>query len=134
VAILTGANGALQWNCQTVARCRSWSITISRDMLDDTPLNAYDRTYIEGLRGANGTAVILYDPANASANEIMDRILTNGGIADPLGLILSTTTMKTVSCYAFINQASIVKAVREATAVSLSFTVSGLIYDPLSDT
>ena len=78
MAVLTGFEGALYhgvvqetteadgsitetvtWT--QVAHVRNWSITVTRDVLETTGLGDGDRTYVQGLRGATGTATILYD-------------------------------------------------------------------------
>ena len=53
MAILTGANGELRYNGIRVAKCRNFSIDISRDALETTNLGVFDKTYVEGLRGAS---------------------------------------------------------------------------------
>ena len=44
-----------------IAHVRNWSVTVTRDVLETTALGDGDRTYVQGLRGATGTATILYD-------------------------------------------------------------------------
>ena len=75
MAVLTGFEGALYHGVVTenedgdessvvwtqVAHVRNWSITVTRDVLETTGLGDGDRTYVQGLRGATGTATILYD-------------------------------------------------------------------------
>ena len=74
MAVLTGFEGALYHGVTTtdaggnetttwveVAHVRNWSITVTRDVLETTSLGDGDRTYVQGLRGATGTATILYD-------------------------------------------------------------------------
>ena len=60
MAVLTGAQGALS-NGSTVAKVRSWSLTVNRDALEDTCIGSDDRSYVKGLRGASGNATVLYD-------------------------------------------------------------------------
>ena len=61
MGVLTGFEGALYYGDKQVAHCRNWSITVTRDALETTSLGDGDRTYTLGLRGATGTATILYD-------------------------------------------------------------------------
>jgi predicted MarR family transcription regulator len=94
-------------------------------MLDDTDLSVWDRTYVEGKRGAGGTAVLLYDPSNATATTIINRILTNNAAADALALVLNTKTNKNIAYNVRINSAAVVMATREAVAVTIGFTATG---------
>jgi hypothetical protein len=127
MAVLTGATGALTRNGQTFSRCRSWSLDVTKDALEDTCLGVYDRTYIEGLRGATGSAVVLYDPDDAVAVSLFNRILTNESYVDTIGFVLSTRTNKKLECNALITSQSTPMSVGEAVAVSISFQVTGPI-------
>lgn len=127
MAVLTGANGSLTFGGQTVARCRSWSLDISRDALDDTCLGSFDRTYIEGLRGATGSAVILYDPESPTAASLLNRILQNGATSDDIGFVLNTATSQKLECAALITSQSTPMSTGEAVAISVSLQVTGPI-------
>jgi hypothetical protein len=100
---------------------------VTKDALEDTCLGVYDRTYIEGLRGATGSAVILYDPDDAAAVSLFNRILDDSGTADPIGFVLSTRTNKKLECNALITSQSTPMSVGEVVAVSISFQVTGPI-------
>lgn len=127
MAVLTGATGALTRNGQTISRCRSWSLDVAKDALEDTCLGVYDRTYIEGLRGATGSAVVLYDPEDVAAVSLFNRIFSNGSSADPIGFVLSTRTNNKLECDALITSQSTPMSVGEVVAVSISFQVTGPI-------
>jgi hypothetical protein len=127
MAVLTGANGAFTFNGQTVGRCRSWSLDISRDALEDSCLGSYNRTYIEGLRGATGSAVILYDPTNVVVASLLNRILQNGATSDDIGFVLNTATSQKLECAALITNQSTPMSTGEAVAISVSLQVTGPI-------
>ena len=61
MSVLTGFEGALYYDNVQVANCRNWSITVNRDALEITALGDGDRVYSPGLRGATGSATVLYD-------------------------------------------------------------------------
>ena len=87
MAVLTGFEGALYLQKAGLKlrprQLRNWSITVTRDVLETTGLGDGDRTYVQGLRGATGTATILYDDeVDAESeydlwNEIFRRINCN---------------------------------------------------------
>ena len=127
MAVLTGANGALTWEGQVVARCRSWSLDISRDALEDTCLGTLNRSYIEGLRGATGSAVILYDPSNYIVVALLNRILQDDVASNAVGFVLNTRASQKLACNALITSQSTPMSIGEATAVSISLQVTGPI-------
>ena len=127
VAVLTGANGALTWEGQVVARCRSWSLDITKDALEDTCLGSFDRTYIEGMRGATGSAVILYDPSNPVVVSLLNRILQDESASNAIGFVLNTRANQKLECKALITSQSTPMSIGEATAVSVSLQVTGPI-------
>lgn len=127
MAVLTGANGALTWEGQVVARCRSWSLDISRDALEDTCLGSFSRTYIEGLRGATGSAVILYDPSNSTVIAMLNRILQDEEDSSAIGFVLNTRASQVLECRGLITSQSTPMSIGEATAISVSIQVTGPI-------
>lgn len=127
VAVLTGANGALTWQGQVVARCRSWTLDIAKDALEDTCLGSFNRTYIEGLRGATGSAVVLYDPSDSTVVSLLNRILQDEVDSNAIGFVLNTRANQTLECNALITSQSTPMSIGEATAVSISIQVTGPI-------
>ena len=127
MAALTGANGSLTWEGQVVARCRSWSLDITKDALEDTCLGSFDRTYIEGLRGATGSAVILYDPAESTVISLLNRILQNESDSNAIGFVLNTRANQVLECSGLITSQSTPMSIGEATAISISIQVTGPI-------
>lgn len=95
--------------------------------MDDTCLGTFDRTFIEGLRGATGSVVILYDPTNATVVSLLNRILENEGDTDDIGFVLNTATNQRLECSALITSQSTPMSTGEAVAVSVSLQVTGPI-------
>ena len=84
MTVLTGADGQLLVGTTAIAKCRDWSLTIAKDAVEDTCLASTDRTYVEGLRGTTGSATLLYDPGNLTANKLLNTILLNDGVTQEL--------------------------------------------------
>ena len=74
MAVLTGADGQLLYGSTAFAKVRDFALSVSKDALEDTCLSDTDRSYIEGLRGTTGSATLLYDPNNATANKFLNTI------------------------------------------------------------
>ena len=129
MTVLTGADGQLLYNETALAKVRDWSITVNKDALEDTCLGDYDRTYIEGLRGATGSATILYDPSRSSANNLLNTIFATDGEDTRLTFKMNRKNYPdgggTFVCQGFLTSVSPSVSVGDAQAVSVSFQVSG---------
>tara|TARA_R100000951_G_scaffold15948_1_gene12559 strand:+ start:1434 stop:1829 length:396 start_codon:yes stop_codon:yes gene_type:complete len=127
MAVLTGASGSLRFRGSTVGRCRDWSVSISRDALEDTTIGAYERTYIPGLIGATGSATILYDPTEYQVRELLNSIFENESGDKGVEFIFDKRESKSFSCKAFVTSVSQSVSVGDVQAVSVSFQITGPI-------
>lgn len=126
MAVLTGAQGALKYEGRTVAKCRSWSLTINRDALEDTCIGTDDRTYVKGLRGASGNATVLYDPSDTNGTALLNSIFDNAA-SDDVQFVFNDPAGSSFSCTALLTTVNPSVSVGDVQAVSLSFQVSGPI-------
>lgn len=128
MAVLTGKNGALQWNGATVGKVRSWSLSINKDALETTSLGLSDRTYTPGLRGSTGSAELMYDPNEGQAAALLNSILSNdASVAQSVGFVLDQAGGKTLGCTAFLTGASPSVSVGDIQVCSVTFQVSGAL-------
>ena len=125
MAVLTGANGALRYEGRTVAKCRSWSLSVSRDALEDTCIGTDDRSYVKGLRGASGSATVLYDPNDTVGVSLINSIFDNNA-SDAVEFVFNTSGGQ-FKCTALLTTINPSVSVGDVQAVSLSFQVSGPI-------
>ena len=129
MAVLTGADGQLLYGSTAFAKCRDWSITVTKDALEDTCLSDTDRTYVEGLRGMTGSATLLYDPSNATANQFLNSILETEGDSEEITFKMNRKGYPdgggTFKCTGFLTSVSPSVSVGSVQAVSVSFQVSG---------
>lgn len=127
MAVLTGANGQLLFGGSPAGCVRNWSLTITKDGLETTCLGEDDRKYRPGLRGATGTADILYDPTGP-AGGVFNTILDNFNEVDTdLAFVLSTTDGKQIGGKGMITSITANVAVGELQAASVTFQISGPI-------
>ena len=77
MTVLTGADGELRYEGRKISKCRNWSITVDRPLIDTTSLADYDRNYRPGIRSANGTATCLYQPNDAQLIKLLNSIFDN---------------------------------------------------------
>ena len=126
MAVLTGANGSLRYQGDTCAKVRDWSLSINRDALEDTCVGQNDRTYIKGLRGASGSATVLYDPDDAPSRFLLNSIFNNAA-SDDVEFVFNNAANGRFQCTAFLTSVSPSVAVGDVQAASVSFQVSGVI-------
>jgi len=134
MSVLTGADGQLVYGSDAFAKCRDWSITVTRDAYENTCLGDFDRTYVEGLRGSTGTATLLYDPANKTANTFLNTIFSTFGEDDydaPEELIFKMNRKNypdaggTFKCSGFLTSVGQSVSVGDVQAVSITFQING---------
>ena len=126
MAVLTGANGSLRYQGNTCAKVRDWSLNINRDSLEDTCIGADDRSYVKGLRGASGSATVLYDPDDAASRTLLNSIFNNNS-SDDVEFVFDNAANSRFQCTAFLTSVSPSVAVGDVQAASVSFQVSGPI-------
>jgi len=131
MAVLTGADGQLKYNNRSIAKVRDWSLNVTKDAIEDTCLGVNDRTYVEGLRGATGTASLLYDPSQSTANDLLNSIFQTEGESAEVTFVMNRNNYAngggTFICNGFITNVSPSVSVGAAQAVSVTFQVSGPI-------
>ena len=125
MAVLTGANGALKYEGRTVAKCRSWTLSINRDALEDTCIGTDDRSYVKGLRGASGSATVLYDPSDTNGVALLNSIFDNTASDDVVFVFNGSSGQ--FKCTALLTTVNPSVSVGDVQAVSLGFQVSGPI-------
>lgn len=100
---------------------RDASINISRDTLETTNLGESSRAYVAGLRGATGSATLLYE--NSLLDDVYAKINT-----DSQGTITATltlTTGKTISGSVLITSVGSTVTVGDVTSTNVAFTFTG---------
>ena len=100
---------------------RDASIDISRDTLETTNLGESSRTYVTGLRGASGSATLLYE--NSLLNDVYAKINTDSQSA--ITATLQLTTGKTISGSVLITSVGSTVTVGDVTSTNVAFTFTG---------
>ena len=100
---------------------RDATVDIARDALETTSLNEYTRSYITGLRGATGSATLLYE--NSLLNDVYAKIN-----ADAQSAITATLTLdsgKTISGSVLITSVGSTATVGNITRTNVAFQFTG---------
>lgn len=123
--VLTGADGQLKYQGAIVGKVRDWSITVTKDALEDTGIGDYDRSYVQGLRGTTGSATVLYDPSNVQASVFLNSVFANAEGTETVDFVFNRLDNKSFKCNGFVTSVSPSISVGSVQAVSISFQVSG---------
>lgn len=70
MATLTGNDGAILVNSQSVANVRSFSVEMSSDTIETTIMGNDNRTYVKGLGSFSGSCDIYFDPSEFSGSDV----------------------------------------------------------------
>jgi hypothetical protein len=100
---------------------RDATIDIARDVLETTNLGESSRTYETGLRGATGSATLLYE--NSLLDDVYAKINTDSQGA--ITATLTLTTGKTISGSVLITSVGSIVTVGDVTSTNVAFTFTG---------
>jgi hypothetical protein len=100
---------------------RDASIDISRDTLETTSLGESSRVYATGLRGASGSATLLYE--NSLLDDVYAKINTDS--QGSITATLTLTTGKTISGSVLITNVGSTVTVGDVTSTDVAFTFTG---------
>jgi hypothetical protein len=100
---------------------RNASIDISRDTLETTNLGESSRAYVTGLRGASGSATLLYE--NSLLDDVYAKINTD--LQSSITATLTLTTGKTISGSVLITSVGSTVTVGDVTSTNVAFTFTG---------
>jgi len=100
---------------------RDASIDISRDTLETTNLGESSRAYVTGLRGASGSATLLYE--NSLLDDVYAKINTDS--QGSITATLTLTTGRTISGSVLITSVGSTVTVGDVTSTNVAFTFTG---------
>lgn len=125
MAILTGTSGELRYNNARIAKCREYSLEISRDALETTSLGDPARTYTAGIRGATGSATILYDRDDINTRNLLNSIMDDEVDLQSISFILDVANSQAINAQVVITSVSTPVSVGDVVACSVNFQISG---------
>ena len=122
--ILTGADGQLKHNGVIISKVRNWSLTVNKAAIETTTLGLYDRTYINGLRGATGSASLFFDPTDNEAVAFLNTIWTQNN-DEKVEFVFDRVNNEDIDGEGFITSIGSSVSVGEAQACEIQFQFSG---------
>jgi len=123
MAIYSGKDGKLEFDNRAIGRVRSWSIQSTFDTLDVTDLGDDARKYTPGLKGATGSAALIYHDDNTEIAAVINNCLTTGTPAIAKMELMWDT--KKIQFNAYVNGVTITCSTGEVMSADISYTMSG---------
>ena len=129
----TGRTGSLSFENQAVAKVRDWSLDTTVELLDTTVLGDFASTYTPGVKGATGSATLMYyrgeagdgRPFTVLLNKVMRKGPIERGQSVELELNVGGGGEDTIRFNAYITSAQVGASTGELSIVPIQFTVDG---------
>lgn len=133
----TGRTGSLFFNNKRVAKITDWSLDTSVELLSTNSIDSVVNTFTPGVKGATGTATMIYYRLEATDNpailaeftEVLKRIMKKGAITEAdrveLDLNVGGDARDDIRFDAYITQAQVGASTGELTKVPFQFTMDG---------
>lgn len=131
----TGRTGSVVFGGKPVAKIRDWSLEISVQLISTNTIDSTSNTNVPGVKGASGSATLLYyrleasDTGLAQFTDLLSKIQKVGAILESdrvrLRLNAGTASNDKIEFDAYITSAQISVTNGELTTVPIQFTVDG---------
>lgn len=119
---VTSASGNFEFTgLDSAVVVRDATIDIARDVLETTNLGESSRTYVTGLRGATGSATLLYE--NSLLDDVYAKINTD--TQANITATLTLNTGKTIAGSVLITSVGSTVTVGDITSTNVAFQFSG---------
>jgi len=92
MATIYGNNGEIKISSTAVGEVKSWSLTISRDTIEDTSMGDDSKTFVYGKASASGTIEVHFDDDDSAQGTLRDAVLNGTTVALDLFTNDSSTT------------------------------------------
>jgi putative effector of murein hydrolase LrgA (UPF0299 family) len=126
MAVYTTKNSAIFCNGQRLGKVTTCNLDLSQELMEDTTIEKYHKTFVPGSKTGTASMTLLYDPLDVATINILESIINNS-YPVIIMIALSTVTNKSLTFTAFVTQASIPVAVQQAVAISLNLQITGSV-------
>lgn len=132
MTVQTGNTGSLLYQGVRVAKVRNFNFSTQRGALDTTGVGELDRTFVSGVRQTQGTATILYDPADPATRSLISSIFDNSATTQPkLDFKINSATGTGVGGTGILTEIGAAVNVGDVVAFNCNFQLSGAVTDSL---
>lgn len=132
----TGRTGSVMFGGKPVAKIRDWSLETSVELLSTNTIDSTANTYVPSVKGASGSATLLYYRLEAGESasftqftELLGKIQKIGAITEAdrvqLKLKVGESANDDIEFFAYITSAQIAVSNGELTSAPIQFTVDG---------
>jgi hypothetical protein len=147
MGFFTGRNGRLVVNGREMAKVRDWSLDTTVNLLNTSTLGSYADTFVPGIKGATGSATLMYyklEPGESATFDqfttLLHKVQKTGPIQTTdrvrlqlnVGGVVSGSGTDDVVCDVWISNAGVAVTTGELTTVSIQFTVDGDFVEVIS--
>ena len=92
MATIYGNNGEIKISSTAVGEVKSWSLTISRDTIENTSMGDVAKTFVYGKSSASGTIEVHFDDDDSAQGTLRDAVINGTTVALDLFTNDSSTT------------------------------------------
>lgn len=132
MSVQTGNTGSLLYQGVRVAKVRNFNFSTQRGALDTTGVGETDRTFVTGVRQTQGTATILYDPADPTTRSLISSIFDNSATTQPvLTFQINSGTGTGISANGILTEIGAAVNVGDVVAFNCNFQLSGPVTNSL---
>jgi hypothetical protein len=139
----TGRTGSLSFDGKPVAKIRDWSLDTTVELLSTTAIDDIASTFTPGIKGATGSATLIYyrlgQGENATFNEfteLLGKIMRQGAITENQRVLLRLNAggqeNDDIRFNAYITSAQVGASTGELSIVPIQFTMDGDFVDVIS--
>jgi predicted DNA-binding protein with PD1-like motif len=135
MAFYTGRTGSLAVNGTQVAKIRDWSIETTVELLSTNTIESTSNTFVPGVKGATGSATLMYyrteasDVGKTQFTTLLNKIQKTGAIETSdrveIELNVGTDSKDDIKFNAYITSATVSTSTGELAVVPINFTVDG---------
>lgn len=123
--ILTSVHAELRYDGTRIGRVRSIQFQTSRDALETTTLDKWDRTFISGLRDSSASGSLFYDPDDTAAVVLISDLYEDSSATLPMEMLFDSVAGKSISATVVITNISMSASFGAAQVCEIQFRVSG---------
>lgn len=135
MAFFTGRTGSLAVDGTQVAKIRDWSIETTVELLSTNTIESTSNTFVPGVKGATGSATLMYyrteasDVGKTQFTTLLNKIQKTGAIETTdrveIELNVGTNDKDDIKFNAYITSATVSTSTGELAVVPINFTVDG---------
>jgi hypothetical protein len=128
MATIYGNNAEVQVSSTVVGETKSWSLTLSRDTIEDTSMGDDAKTFVYGKTSASGTIEVHFDDDDTAQGNLRDAVLNGTTVTLNLYTANSSTSgTDYYTCTAILTSADISVEMDSIESRTFNFTVSGAV-------